>query len=268
MRIRIPGGVEVPFSEVAVAQPGRGYASITRVDRRRAINVTADVDSAQVAAGEVIKGLADDVLPEILAMHPGVTYSFEGQQAEQRETIAGLTRGFIIALLAIFALLAVPLRSYLQPAIIMIAVPFGIVGAVLGHIALGFDLSILSMFGLVALTGVVINDGLVMVDFINRFRERSGGDIDRAVREAGVARFRPILLTSLTTFVGLVPLLLEKSMQARFLIPMAVSLAFGVLFATLITLILVPATYVVLEDVLRVIRRLGARGEAPAEVEA
>lgn len=256
MRIRLPGGIEVPFSEVAEAVPGRGYASITRIDRRRAINVTADVDSSVASAGTVIKELADDVLPEILAKYPGVSYTFEGQQAEQRETIAGLVRGFIIAILVIFALLAIPLRSYLQPAIIMIAIPFGIVGAVLGHIALGYDLSILSMFGLVALTGVVINDGLVMVDFINRFRERHEGDIHRAVREAGVARFRPIVLTSLTTFVGLFPLLLEKSMQARFLIPMAVSLAFGVLFATLITLILIPAAYIVLEDLVAFSRRL------------
>lgn len=256
MRIRLPGGIEVPFSEVAEAVPGRGYASITRIDRRRAINVTADVDSSVASAGTVIKELADDVLPKILARYPGVSYTFEGQQAEQRETIAGLVRGFIIAILVIFALLAIPLRSYLQPAIIMIAIPFGIVGAVLGHIALGYDLSILSMFGLVALTGVVINDGLVMVDFINRFRERNEGDIHRAVREAGVARFRPIVLTSLTTFVGLFPLLLEKSMQARFLIPMAVSLAFGVLFATLITLILIPAAYIVLEDLVAFSRRL------------
>ena len=153
MRIRLPGGIEVPFSEVAEAVPGRGYASITRIDRRRAINVTADIDSSVASAGTVIKALADDVLPEILAKYPGVTYTFEGQQAEQRETIAGLARGFIIAILVIFALLAIPLRSYLQPVIIMVAIPFGIVGAVLGHIALGYDLSILSMFGLVALTG-------------------------------------------------------------------------------------------------------------------
>jgi multidrug efflux pump subunit AcrB len=203
----------------------------------------------------VIEGLATDVLPEILASYPGVSYTFEGQQAEQRETIAGLTRGFIIAILVIFALLAIPLRSYIQPAIIMIAIPFGIVGAVLGHIALGYNLSILSMFGLVALTGVVINDALVMVDFINRFRITHNDDVQRAVREAGVARFRPILLTSLTTFVGLFPLLLEKSMQARFLIPMAVSLAFGVLFATLITLILIPTAYIVLEDIVSLVRR-------------
>ena len=256
MRIRLPGGVEVPFSEVAEAVPGRGYSSITRVDRRRAINVTADVDSSVASAGSVLEGLTHDVLPEILADYPGVAYTFEGQQAEQRETIAGLTRGFIIAMLVIFALLAIPLKSYVQPLIIMHAIPFGIVGAVLGHIALGYDLSILSLFGLVALTGVVINDGLVMVDFINRFRRRRRGDIHGAVREAGVARFRPILLTSLTTFVGLFPLLLEKSMQARFLIPMAVSLAFGVLFATLITLILVPASYIVVEDIVRFSRRL------------
>jgi multidrug efflux pump subunit AcrB len=255
MRIRLPGGVEMPFTEVADVLPGRGYSAITRVDRRRAISVTADVDPSVTTSGEVIAELGTQVLPQILADHPGVTYTFEGQQAEQRETIAGLARGFIIALLVIFALLAVPLKSYLQPLIIMVAIPFGVVGAVLGHVALGYDLSILSMFGLVALAGVVINDGLVMVDFINRFRDRHDGDTERAVREAGVARFRPILLTSLTTFAGLFPLLLEKSMQARFLIPMAVSLAFGVLFATLITLVLVPASYMILDDIVRLFQR-------------
>lgn len=255
MRIRIPGGIEVPFTEVAESVPGRGYSAITRVDRRRAINVTADIDSAVTSAGTVIAGLETTVLPDVLARYPGVTFTFEGQQAEQRETIAGLARGFIVAILMIFALLAVPLKSYIQPLIIMLAIPFGFVGAVLGHIALGFDLSILSMFGLVALTGVVINDGLVMVDFINRFRERHEGDLQLAVREAGVVRFRPILLTSLTTFFGLVPLLLEKSMQARFLIPMAVSLAFGVMFATLITLVLVPAAYIILDDIASRFRR-------------
>ena len=266
MRIRMPDGTEVPFSEVAEVLPGRGYAAITRVDRRRAINVTADVDAAVNTAGTVIEALETTVLPEVLANNPGVTYTFEGQQAEQRETIAGLTRGFIIAILVIFALLAVPLKSYLQPTIIMVAIPFGIVGAVLGHIMLGLDLSILSMFGVVALTGVVINDSLVMVDFINRFRAEHH-TVKEAVYEAGIARFRPILLTSLTTFAGLAPLLLEKSMQAAFLIPMAVSLAFGVLFATFITLVLIPASYLALEDLRRALG-VGQSSPQPVSTEA
>jgi multidrug efflux pump subunit AcrB len=201
--------------------------------------------------------LQHEVLQEITASYPGVRATFEGQQAEQRETLGGLQRGFVMALILIFALLAIPLRSYLQPVIIMSAIPFGLVGAVWGHLIIGLDLTILSMFGLVALTGVVINDSLVMVDYINR-RIATFADLNRVVREAGAARFRPILLTSLTTFAGLMPLMLERSMQARFLIPMAVSLAFGVLFATFITLILVPASYLILADLKGLPRRLFA----------
>ena len=278
MRIRTPDGGEVPFSQVALVQPGRGYASIRRVNRNRAINVTAAVDPAVTSAGAVIADLEARLPGEVLAGHPGVSYTFEGSQAEQAETAAGLQRGFLLALLMIFALLAIPLRSYLQPIIIMAAIPFGFVGAIWGHVVMGVDVTMMSMFGLVALTGVVVNDSLVMVDFINTARSvDSGGrrgDCDtygvrtsrqafdssrlhRAIREAGSKRFRPILLTSLTTFAGLAPLmLLEGSMQMTFLVPMAVSLAFGVLFATFITLVLVPASYLVLDDVQHALRRI------------
>ncbi len=247
MRIRTPDGLEVPFSQVATVEFGRGFASIKRVDRRRAVNVTADIDEAMTAPGEVIEDLEARVLPGLLARYNGVSYTFEGSQAEQRDTLGGLLLGLGIALIAIFALLAVPLRSYAQPLLIMAAIPFGLVGAVWGHVILGLNLTILSLFGIVALSGVVVNDSLVMVDFVNRFRERKGSLTD-AVRQAGVVRFRPILLTSATTFVGLTPLMLEQSMQARFLIPMAVSLAFGVVFSTFITLMLIPAGYLVLND--------------------
>ncbi len=248
MRVRTPSGGEVPFSDVAVVEPGRGYASITRVDRRRTVNVTADVDPAVAAAGDIVAELDERILPEVLGRHPGVRHSFEGQQAEQRDTLGGLQRGFTLALIMIYALLAVPLRSYLQPLIIMSAIPFGLVGALWGHVIMGMNLTILSMFGIVALAGVVVNDSLVMVDFINRHRLEHDR-LETAVREAGAVRFRPILLTSLTTFAGLSPLLLEKSMQAQFLIPMAVSLAFGVMFSTFITLMLVPSGYMILEDI-------------------
>jgi multidrug efflux pump subunit AcrB len=264
MRIRTPDGSAVPFSEVATAEFGRGFATITRVDRRRAINVTADVDPAKNTAGQVIGDLRTEVLPVLLAGHPGIQYSFEGQQAEQRDTLTGLARGFLFALVAIYLLLAIPLRSYVQPLIIMAAIPFGLVGAIGGHALLRLDLTVLSMFGLVALTGVVVNDSLVMVDFINR-HQKTHEDKLLAVRQAGVARFRPILLTSVTTFAGLSPLMLEKSMQARFLIPMAVSLAFGVLFATFITLMLVPAGYLILEDLRALPRRISRRRESPRE---
>ena len=260
MRIRTPNGAEVPFRQVAVVEPGRGFASIRRVDRQRAINVTAAVDATVTSSQAVIADLEANILPEILAGFPGVNYSFEGAQAEQRDSVAGLQQGFLLALLMIFALLAIPLRSYAQPIIIMSAIPFGLVGAVWGHILMGLDVTMMSMFGLVALTGVVVNDSLVMVDAINRRRKRHDDLLD-ALREAGVGRFRPILLTSLTTFVGLMPLMVERSFGAQFLVPMAVSLAFGVVFATFITLILVPTSYLILDDLERGMGRLFGSSE-------
>ncbi len=254
MRIRTPGGGEVPFSVAAESELGRGYAAIQRTDRQRIVTVTADVDQTRANANEILADLTARVLPEMLADHPRVRYTLEGQQREQRETLGGLQRSFGIAILMIYILLAIPFKSYLQPVIIMAAIPFGVVGAIWGHIIMGLDISLLSLFGVVALTGVVINDSLVMVSFINQARAR-GLSLEEAIREAGVARFRPILLTSLTTFAGLSPILLEKSLQAQFLIPMAVSLGFGILFATFITLMLVPISYAILED----IRSLGAR---------
>jgi len=265
MRIRTPDGAEVPFSEVASVEVGRGFASIRRVERQRAVSVTAVVQPGQGATpDEILAKLDATVMPELLADHPRVRYSFEGQKAEQRDTIGGLIKGFALALLMIFVLLAIPLRSYAQPLLIMAAIPFGFVGAVWGHVITGFDLTILSMFGLVALTGVVVNDSLVMVDFINR-RRRTNDELLQAVRMAGVARFRPILLTSLTTFAGLSPLMLERSMQARFLIPMAITLAFGVVFATFITLMLVPSGYMILEDLRQVFSRR-TRRERPSRI--
>jgi multidrug efflux pump subunit AcrB len=260
MRIRTPDGAEVPFRQVAEVQEGRGFASITRVDRQRALNVTAAVDPAVTSSQEVILDLEGRILPEVLAAYPGVRFSFEGAQAEQRDAVGGLQEGFGLALLMIFALLAIPLRSYAQPLIIMSAIPFGLVGAVWGHMLLGLDVTMMSMFGLVALTGVVVNDSLVMVDFINRKRTQHVS-LNEAVREAGVGRFRPIMLTSLTTFVGLGPLILEKSFGAQFMVPMAVSLAFGVVFATFITLILVPTAYLILDDLTRGARWLFGRGD-------
>ena len=262
MRIRTPAGGEVPFGQVAIVDPGRGFASIKRVDRNRAVNVTASVDENVTSGGVVVADLQARVLPEVLPRYPGVFYVFEGVQAEQEEAVGGLQAGFIIALLAIFALLAVPLKSYLHPLIIMSAIPFGLVGAVWGHIIMGMNVSFMSMFGLVALSGVVVNDSLVMVTFINRKRELHA-NLNTAIREAGVARFRPILLTSLTTFFGLAPLMLENSVDAAFLQPMAVALAFGVVFATFITLVLVPTSYLIVEDIRRVVRKLAFGGGEP-----
>ncbi len=248
MMIRTSDGREVPLEEVATLQWGTGFSSIERVDRRRAINILADVDVTQANTTEIIRALDEEDLPSLLAKYPGLTFSWQGERREQQETIAGIASGYPLALIIIYALLAVPFRSYTQPLIVMSAIPFGLIGAVFGHILMGMDLTILSMFGIVALSGVVVNDNLVLVVYINRMREE-GMRLGEAVLKAGVARFRPILLTSLTTFVGLMPLILEKSVQAQFLIPMAISLAFGVMFATVISLILVPIGYLLLEDI-------------------
>ncbi|MHC5159938.1 MAG: efflux RND transporter permease subunit, partial [Planctomycetota bacterium] len=199
------------------------------------------------SGNEVVADLRQKVLGPLSEKYPGLTYDFEGEQRDQRDVAKSLGTSAVIALMAIFGLLAVQFRSYMQPAIIMSAIPFGLVGALVGHVVMGFQLSILSVFGIVALTGIVVNDSLIMIDLINR--ERSEGiALKQVIRDSVTRRFRPILLTTLTTFCGLVPMMLEKSLQARFLIPMAVSLAFGVLFATIITLILVPALYMILED--------------------
>ncbi|MBN1796569.1 MAG: efflux RND transporter permease subunit [Sedimentisphaerales bacterium] len=247
MRIRLPDGTEIPFKAVAEVQYGRGYALIRRVDKRRIIAVTADVTNTELTE-EINKDLIKNVLPELQQKYPGLTYTFGGERKERNESLGSLLVNFPIALLAIYALLAVQFKSYVQPIIVMSAIPFGIVGATLGHLALGFNLSFLSMFGLVALAGVVVNDSLILIDLINREREQ-GIAGHQLIRDCATRRFRPIMLTTLTTFLGLTPIMLEKSLQAQFLIPMAISLAFGVLFATMITLLLVPSLYMIIEDI-------------------
>jgi multidrug efflux pump subunit AcrB len=254
MRIRGPDGSEVPFESVAQARLRTGFATIERVDRQRVVTVTADVDRAVTNANEIVRDLQRGALEAALSEHPGVGWSFEGEQAEQREFLRAQAIGFGAALFIIYALLAIPLSSYLQPFVIMSAIPFGIVGAVWGHVILGFTLTMYSVIGLIALSGVVVNASLVLVDYVNR--ELAEGRTTReAIRNAATARFRPILLTSLTTFFGLTPLMLETSIQARFMIPMAISLAFGVLFSSFITLLLVPVSYLVLDDLAGLGRR-------------
>ena len=247
MRIRLADGSEVPFSTVARVTEGRGFANISRVDRRRVVTVTADVDGAVANANEINEVIRDEVLPTMLASYPGLTYDFEGEQREQAESLGSLGVNFAVALLVIYGLLAIPFRSYTQPLIVMSVVPFGFVGAVAGHLMMGMNMSLLSFFGIVALTGVLVNDSLIMIDLVNRER-RAGISMEVAIRDAGKRRFRPILLTTLTTFMGLSPMIFETSLQARFLIPMALSLGFGIVFATAITLILVPVVYRILED--------------------
>ena len=247
LRIRTPAGGLVPFRRVARVHMGRSYTAINRMDRRRIVSVRADIDQKVANADEILADLRAGFLQRLRADYPDLRISFEGQSRDQAESLDSLKRGFLVALLGIFALLAVQFRSYTQPLIIMTAIPFGLLGAVLGHVAMGWDLTLLSLFGVVALSGVVVNDSLVLVDFINRARD-GGLPVREAVLQSGVRRFRPIVLTSVTTFAGLTPMLLEKSLQARFLIPMAISLGFGVLFSTFITLVLVPVLYSLLES--------------------
>ena len=247
MRIRAADGTEIPFAAVANIELGRGYSSITRFDRERVVIVSADVDRDTVTPEAVVQSLLADALPRILPGYRGIRYSLGGEQEQRTESTAGLLSLIPIALLMIYALLAIPLRSYVQPLVIMSIIPFGVVGAIAGHVIMGRPITITSIFGLVALSGVVVNTSLVLVDYVNRQR-RIGVEVSLAVRRAVMVRFRPILITSITTFAGLVPLMLNDNPATAFFVPMAISLAWGLLFATGITLFLVPCAYLTVED--------------------
>ena len=244
--IHAPDGTEVPLMDVVNVTEGEAFTSINRRDGRRVITVGMDVEPKN-ATTRVLESLKAEVLPQLRADFPGITWSFEGSQAELRESTQVLWGGFALAMLVIYALLAIAFGSYLQPLIVMGAIPFGIFGAVIGHILLGYDLSLISLMGVIALSGVVVNDSLIMIDYANK--KRADHSIFQAIHEAGIRRFRPIILTTLTTFGGLTPIILETSRQATYLIPMAISLGFGIVFATGIILVIVPSLYMILEDV-------------------
>lgn len=254
MRIRTAGGIDVPFSQVAEVEMAKGYGSIIRVDGERTITVTAKADKGEIDPNEVAVDVQDNYIPDLMKRYPTVNFRLEGASKEQAEAMGSLAQGFLFALFAIYALMAVPLKSYSQPLIIMSVIPFGVVGAIVGHLLLGHSVSVLSMCGIIALSGVVVNDSLIMVDFVNRAR-KEGHSISEAALQAGSQRFRAIILTSLTTFMGLMPIVFEKSLQAQIVIPMAISLAFGILFATVITLLLVPSLYLILDDLKSIFRR-------------
>lgn len=247
MRIRTPAGDEVPFQSVAEVEFGESYSSIRRLNRKRTVTVSADIDRKLVEPGEIVKEIADDFMPELLSRYSGIAYSLEGSSLEEVRLARNLTLASFAALFLIYGLLAVPLRSYSQPLIIMSVIPFGLIGAVVGHIMLGKAISMFSLFGLIALSGVVVNDSLIMVDFINKARAE-GARIKDAVLESGTLRFRAIVLTSLTTAIGLMPIMFEKSVQAQYVTPMAISMSFGIVFATVITLFLIPSLYMLLLD--------------------
>jgi multidrug efflux pump subunit AcrB len=259
-RIITPTGVEVPLSEVAQINIVDGVNRIRRENANRTVNVWAAINTDKVEPFAIVKEITDEYLPTLLQNYPGVTSNVAGRVQEEMESADEQLRDFAISLMIIFALLAIPLRSYSQPLIIMSVIPFGVVGAMFGHMVLGMTMSGLSMFGIIAVAGIVVNDSLVMVDFVNKARAE-GVPIKEAVMQAGARRFRAILLTSVTTFIGVLPIIMETSLQAQIVIPMAVSLAFGVLFATVITLILIPCQYVALEDTKRMIRKW--RGKHP-----
>ena len=247
MRIRTPNGDEVPFSAVADMSFGIGYSSILRLNRSRTVTVSADIDTEIVESAEIVKTISEEFIPELLARHPGVSYGLEGASQEQVNLIRNLSIASLAALFLIYALIAIPLHSYSQPLIIMSVIPFGMIGAVIGHVIMGRSVSMFSLFGLVALAGVVVNDSLIMIDFINKAREK-GMELKQAVIESGTKRFRAIILTSITTAAGLMPIMLEGSLQAQSVIPMAISLSFGIIFATVITLFLIPSLYMLQLD--------------------
>jgi multidrug efflux pump subunit AcrB len=226
---------------------GRAYTAIRRRNGQRAMTVVADV-RPKPKVGDVIRELDKGAMLRLMNTHPGLSYSYEGRQAEGRRSFGSMSKTVPMVFLAIYALLAIPFRSYAQPLIVMVSIPFGIVGAIAGHLIMGYSMTMIGVIGMLALSGVVVNDALVLIAFANERRRRAGLDAFSAVLEAGAQRFRPILLTTMTTFGGLAPMIFETSRQARFLIPMALSLGYGLVFATMITLLLVPSLYMVIED--------------------
>ena len=247
MFIRTPQGDEVPFETVASAETRQGLLKATRINYQRAAEITAEADKSRVEPDRVIKDIEKNIIPALLKRYPGLEYGVSGLAEEERKMAVSMGVGFALALFGIYALLAIPTRSYLQPLIIMGVIPFGVIGAIVGHWLTGYPISMMSVMGLIALSGVVVNDSLILVDYVNRAVD-AGQDRHSAVIDAGGRRFRAIMLTSLTTFFGLAPMLLERSVQAQMIVPMAISLAFGIVFATVITLLLVPSLYLILED--------------------
>jgi multidrug efflux pump subunit AcrB len=262
-----PEGGEIPLDQAAVITRGRSYTSIERVDGRRVAAVTADVNPSVSDADRIYEDLVQTVLPGLVSDHPGLTYGKAGEQQEMAEAISSLGSGMLLALLVMYGMMAVIFQSYVQPLIVLLSIPFGMIGAVAGHALLGYQLSLVSMLGLVALAGVVVNDSIVLLSTVNDTRREDTAPIDTIIA-ATSRRFRPVLLTSLTTFFGLAPIIMETSLQARFLIPMAISLGFGVLFATGITLVLAPAALLAVESVKRRTKPAGKRTRGNEEYQA
>ncbi len=248
-------GKEIPLTEVVNIKRGRAYTEINRRNGQRNVQVKAGV-SPKTKTGEVINSLKLNDLPKLVEQFPGLSYSFQGEQAEMADSLGSLKLSFIVAIIVIYAMLAIPFQSYVLPIIVIVSIPFGIIGAIFGHLIMGYDLSILSLLGVVALSGIVVNDSLVLIEYANRLQMESDKTPFQIIKTAGIQRFRPIILTTMTTFLGLAPMILETSRQAKILIPMAISIGFGILFATLITLILIPSLYLVINDIRCLWKRL------------
>lgn len=263
LRIRTRDGRQIPLNQVARIEMEQGYSTIQRVDRKRVVTVISDLDEDVANAQKIVGNLRAGFLDSLVNRFPGVSYDLEGQAKRTEESIDSLIKGFSLAAMVMFLLLASQFRSYIQPVIIMTAIPFGLIGAIVGHFVMGLDITMISIFGIVALSGIVVNDSLILIDFINN-KVRSGAQVFDSVIEAGQSRFRPVLLTSVTTVAGLFPLLLETSFQAQFLIPMAVSISFGLIAATGLTLVFVPALYVIIVDVTGVFMAKQENGEGTA----
>ncbi len=263
MLISTPEGDRIPLANVARLIPGKGPSQITRIDGYRVLNVTADIDK-ELTNMPILQADLREYIDGLLSRFPGISYEMEGEQRQQRESFGSLMIGWPLLIFAIYVLLALPLKSYIQPLVVMSVIPFGMIGAVIGHWIMGYPLSFLSILGLLALSGVVVNDSLVLVDFINQ-KLRAGKSLLESVAQAGVVRFRPVILTSLTTFFGLLPLLSEKASAAQILIPMAISLGFGILFATAVTLVLVPANVLIVDDIRRFFRKLVGMQQTPTD---
>ncbi len=262
--IRTPGGAEVPLSRVARLHSGSSPPTIRRKDGQRVVTVTADVDVSVISGNEANRILADSILADLVAAEPDLAYTFGGEQQQQLESLGSLYRGFVIALFLIFILLAVPLRSYVKPFIIMAVIPFGIIGAIMGHWILGLAMGAVSFMGIFGLSGVVVNDSLVMLDFIDQ-RRREGDPARVAIIEGAKGRFRPILLTSVTTFLGFTPLLLERAIQAQFLIPFAASMGFGIMITTGLLMLIVPALSMLHLRAAALLDRNAETPDAPAQ---
>jgi len=265
MLIRTPTGGHVPLFQVASFDRSVAPSQINREDGHRIVNVKGELVTGVASAQDVLASLNKTVIPDFQERYPGLEVELVGMQRAQAESFGALGKYYIVALFVMFAMLAIPFRSYVQPLIIMSAIPFGFIGAIVGHLLMGYSLSFVSMLGIIALSGVVVNNSLVLIDATNKFRAEGATAVE-AITKGGMRRLRPILLTSLTTFFGLMPMILETSVQARFLIPMAISLGFGVLFSTLIGLLLVPSLYMIVEDV-RGTERVHEPIEPPENVE-